>query len=134
MRFMRASHSNSGYIRTVRRPSNQLILAVAFLVAVSGTLIFGVRAGRNARRLRWENEPIRPWMSVPFIAHTHRVPRAMLYRAIGLPPYEFDRRPLRAIARAQGRPVDELVRDLEKALADAGHVHPSLEPPRRQGP
>jgi hypothetical protein len=103
-------------------------------VALAGTFIFGFRAGRYAHRMRWENEPIRPWMSVPFIAHTHHVPPEILYRAIGLPPYVRDRRPLRAIAREEQRPVDDLVRDLEKALADAGHVHPSLEPPGRKGP
>jgi len=103
---------------------------VAFVVAIAGTFVFGFRAGRYARHLRWENEPIRPWMSVPFIAHTHHVPPDVLFRAIGLPPYEHDRRPMRAIARAEHRPVDELVRDIEKALADAGHTHPSLAPPK----
>lgn len=98
---------------------------MAFVVALAGTFIFGFRAGRYAHRLRAENEPIRPWMSVPFIAHTHRVPREILYRALGLPPDVYDRRPLRAIARAQHRPVADLVRDVERALAAAGHVHPA---------
>jgi hypothetical protein len=125
---------NSGYIGTVWRPRNQLILALAFVVALSATLMFGIRAGRYARRLRWENEPVRPWMSVPFIAHTHHVPPEMLFQALGLPPHQHDRRPLRAIARAERRPVDDVMRDVEKALLAAGHVHPSLEPPGGKGP
>jgi hypothetical protein len=125
------SHSNSGYSGTVWRPRNQLILAMAFVVAIAGTFIFGFRAGRYAHRLRLENEPIHPWMSVPFIAHTHHVPAGILFQAIGLPPSARDRRPLRAIARAEKRPVDDLVRDLEKALAAAGHVHAAPEPPGR---
>jgi hypothetical protein len=113
----------------VRRPSNLLILAVAFLVAIAGTFVFGYRAGRYAHRLRLENEPIRSWMSLPFIAHIHHVPPELLFRAIGLEPVPHDRRPLRAIARAEHRPVSDLIRDLDKALESTGHMHPALRPP-----
>ena len=100
---------------------------MAFCVAIAGTFIFAFRAGRHARRLHFENEPIRPWMSVPFIAHTHHVPAAVLFHAIGIEPEQHDRRPLRAIARDQHRPVEDVVRDLERALANAGHTHPVPE-------
>ncbi len=113
----------------MQRPSNLVILAVAFCVAIAATFIFGIRLSRHARRLRWENEPIRPWMSVPFIAHTHHVPARILYQAIGLEPEPHDRRPLRMIAREQHRPVDDVVRDLERALVNAGHVHPAPSSP-----
>jgi len=109
----------------VRRPTSVLILAVAFFVALAGTFVFAVRTGRHARRLHWENEPIRPWMSVPFIAHTHHVPAEILFRAIGIEPQRHDRRPLRKIAREEHRSVAELIRDLDRALAAAGHVHPA---------
>jgi hypothetical protein len=109
----------------VQRPSRLLILAVAFCVAIAGTFIFAYRAGRHAHRLRWENEPMRPWMSVPFIAHTHHVPATALFQAIGIPPQQRDRRPLRKIAREQNRSVDDLIRTLEGALASAGHTHPA---------
>ena len=118
----------------MQRPSRILILLVAFCVAIAGTFIFAFRAGRYARRLRSENEPIRPWMSVPFIAHTHHVPSALLFHAIGVEAEPHDRRPLRTIAREQHRPVEDVVRDLERALAHAGHTHPSLEPPGSKAP
>jgi len=111
----------------VRRASTVVLLTVALCLAIAGTFIFGYRAGRHAHLLRWENEPIRPWMSVPFIAHTHHVPAHVLYAAIGLEPRPHDRRPLRAIAREQDRTVDDLIRNLEHALAGAGHVHPAPE-------
>jgi hypothetical protein len=114
----------------VRRPSTVLILAVAFSVAVAGTFLFALRAGRHARLLRYENEPIRPWMSVPFIAHTHHVPADVLFRAIGLPPHQHDRRPLRLIAREEHRPIDKIIQDLDRALAAEGHLHPAPAPPR----
>ncbi|MGD0364515.1 MAG: hypothetical protein ABSC93_26860 [Bryobacteraceae bacterium] len=118
----------------MQRPSKLLILLVAFCVAIAGTFIFGFRAGRRAHRLHFENEPIRPWMSVPFIAHTHHVPSAVLFHAIGIEPQPHDRRPLRTIAREQHRPVEDVMRDLQRALAGAGHTHPSLEPPGGQTP
>ena len=114
-----------GYSEMVARPSNLLILTVVFFVALAGTIIFGYRAGQHARGLRWENEPIRAWMSVPLIAHTHHVPRQILYQAIGVEPQPRDRRPLRMIAREQNRPAAALIRDLENALARAGHTHPA---------
>ena len=107
---------------------------MAFSVAIAGTFIFAFRAGRHARRLHVENEPIRPWMSVPFIAHTHHVPSAVLFHALGLEPQQHDRRPLRVIARQQHRPVEDVARDLERALASAGHTHPAPEPPGGKAP
>ena len=118
----------------MKRPSRLLILLVAFCVAIAGTFIFAFRAGRYARRLRFENEPIRPWMSVPFIAHTHHVPSALLFQAIGEQPLPHDRRPLGMIARQEHRPVEDVVQDLERALASAGHTHPALAPPGRKAP
>jgi hypothetical protein len=86
-------------------------------VAVAALLILGHRAARHARYLAWENQPIHSWMTVPFVAHSHHAPKQILYAAIGVEPREHDRRPLRAIAREQKRPVEEVIRDLEKAIA-----------------
>jgi hypothetical protein len=41
---------------------------------------------------------------------------------------------LRTVARQQHRPVEDLVRDLERALASAGHTHAAPEPPRGKAP
>jgi len=97
-----------------------LVLGAALVLTIAGTFVFGYRAGRHARRIRWENEPIRPWMSVPFIAHTHHVRSDILFQAIGLPQHPpHDRRPVRQIARAENRPVADVIRDLENAIAKA---------------
>jgi hypothetical protein len=118
----------------VQRPPRILILAVAFSVTIAGTFIFAFRAGRYARRLRFENEPIRPWMSIPFIAHTHHVPPGILFHALGIEPRPHDHRPLRIIAREQSRPLNDVIHDVERALEQAGHQHPSLESGRSQAP
>ena len=103
----------------MKTPRRNLLLALAFFLAIAVTGIFAFRAGEHARRMRWESESIRPWMSVPFVAHTHHVPPEVLYKALGLPPREHDRRPLRRIARERNRPVSELVSRLEQTLAAA---------------
>jgi hypothetical protein len=41
---------------------------------------------------------------------------------------------LRTIAREQHRPVEDVVRDLERALAAAGHTHPAPAVPGSKAP
>jgi len=98
------------------------------MVAVAGTFVFASRAGRRARRIRTENEPIYAWMSVPFIAHTHHVPASVLYQAIGIHPREpHDRRSVRHLAHDLNRPVSELIAQLQRAI-DAAAQPPGGQP------
>lgn len=106
----------------------RLMLVVALVLAIALTFVFGYRAGRQARRIHWRNEPIRAWMSVPFIAHTHHVSPDTLFEAVGVAPHARDRRSLRRIAREQKRPLDAVIHDVEKAIATA---HPDIN---RKGP
>jgi hypothetical protein len=101
-----------------------LLLVAAFFLAIAATFFFGYRAGRTAREIRrhndrQRNEPIRAWMSVPFVAHTYHIPEPVLFQAIHVPPNPRDHRPIRDIARAEKLPSAELIRELEKAVASA---------------
>ena len=99
-----------------------MAVGLAFLLAITGTFVFASRAGRHARQIRTENEPIRGWMSVPFIAHTHHVPASVLFQAIGVAPLEpHDRRSVRHIAHDLNRPVPELIAQLQRAIDAAAH-------------
>ncbi len=98
------------------------LVAVAFLFVVAFTGLFAVRTVRRAAYWRHhQDEQIRPWMSVGYIAHSHRVPTPVLREALGLPPKSNgpDRRPIREIAREQNRSVDEVIAILEDAIAKA---------------
>lgn len=113
------------------------LVAVLFLVAVLVTSLFTIRAVRHASRLRARvDEPVRAWMSVPYIAHSHRVPPRILFQAIGVRPGPPpDRRPIREIARVQGRPVEELISELNEAIRRARQGSPTPTPimPSEQG-
>jgi hypothetical protein len=103
-------------------------VGLAFVLAITGTFLFASRAGRRARQIHTANEPIREWMSVPFVAHTHHVPASMLFQAIGVRPQEpHDRRPVRRIARELNRPVPELIGQLQRAI-DAAAQPPGGQP------
>jgi hypothetical protein len=92
-------------------------LIVAFTVVLAAAGLMTLHTVRHAMRMRRATEPLRPWMSIPYIAHSHHVPHEVLYQAAGLPADRHDHRPLGRIAREQGRPVDELIARLEAAIA-----------------
>ena len=94
-----------------------LLLVLGFCLAIAATFFFGYRAGRTARHIRLQNEPIKPWMSVPFVAHTYRVREDLLFQAIRVTPNPRDHRPIRDIARAEKLPSAQLVRELQNAIA-----------------
>ena len=105
-------------------------LLIAGLVLSLGVVgVFAVRGLQHIPRHQVD-EPIRPWMSVPYIARSYRVPPAILYAAIGVPAQPRDRRPLMAIARTQNRPVSELIAELQNAIVHARppYVLPSPTP------
>jgi hypothetical protein len=112
----------------------QWTVALAFLVFVSVGVFFVVRAVRPA--IYWhyhQDEPIRPWMSVGYIAHSYHVPPHVLYAALGLPHKPPDKRPIRDIARAQNRPVETLRSILMDAIVHARPPYPPPPPPPDSG-
>lgn len=109
----------------------QWLVVALFLVAVVVTSLLMVRAVRRAVYWRFHrDEPIRAWMSVPYVAHSYRIPPHVLYKAIGLPQDKRDKRPLREIAREQNRPVETLITELQKELENYRHPpYPTPSPP-----
>jgi hypothetical protein len=110
----------------------QWLVVLAFLLVVSFTGIFAVRTVRRA--IYWhyhQDEAIRPWMSVGYVAHSYRVPPWVLRQALGLPAQTngHDRRPIREIAREQKRSVDEVIAILQDAIVHARPPYPPPGPP-----
>jgi hypothetical protein len=106
--------------------------ALALVVLVTG--LFAVRTVRRAMYWRaHHDEVIRPWMSIPYVAHSYRVPPHVLYQALGIPSQLHDRRPLKQIAREQNRPVDGMISVLHDAIAGDRANHPPAAPPPEPG-
>lgn len=111
-----------------------LLLVLGFCLAIAATFFFGYRADRTARHIRLQNEPIRSWMSVPFVAHTYHVREDLLFQAIRVPPNPRDHRPIRDIARAEKLPASELIHELQNAIANAESVGSEAVPPGGKAP
>lgn len=58
----------------------------------------------------------------------------VLCQAIGIRPHQHDRRSIREIARAQNRPVEELIRDLDGAIASARQSNTQQKSPPGKEP
>lgn len=109
----------------------QWLVVLAFVFVVSFTGLFAVRTVRRA--IYWhyhQDEPIRPWMNLGYIAHSYSVPPWVLHQALGLPP-KPDRRPIREIAREQHRSVNEVIAILQAAIV---HSRPPYPPPPPDAP
>jgi hypothetical protein len=106
------------------------IVILAFALVALGTGVLAVRTVRRA--LYWRthrDEVIRPWMTIPYVAHSYRIPPHVLYQALGIPPQPHDRRPLRQLAHEQNRPVADIISVLHDAITRERAAHPPNGPP-----
>jgi hypothetical protein len=110
----------------------QWLVLTLFLAALVVAGLFGVRAVRHA--VYWSlhrDVPIREWMTVPYVAHSYRVPPRVLYETLGInPSHPHDKRPLRVIAREQNRPVEEIISELQDTIARERASRPPPPAPR----
>lgn len=114
----------------------RILLFGGLAVALVITLLFGIRLVRRFID-RPTNEPIREWMSVPYIAHSYRVPPRVLFDALGLPDPDKprDMRPIREIARAQNKNVADLITTLQAAIeVERKTRRPGGDPPEPPPP
>ena len=98
----------------------QSLVGIAFLLSLCVTIVFVVRAVRPV--IYWHyhhDEPIRGWMTMGYVAHSYHVPPHVLHQNLGLPDKPPDKRPLREIAKAQNRSIDDIRTLLLAAIAQA---------------
>src|SRR5437868_12670830 len=100
------------------------LVVLALVLLITG--LFAVRTVRRAVYWRLHrDETIRPWMTVPYVAHSYRVPPPVLYEALGIPPQPHDRRPIREIAGEQNVSVEQLITTLQESIARERARNPS---------
>ena len=116
-----------------------LLLSALFVGSLALLFLVGVQAVRSFAEMRHLHRvqagapiEVRPWMSIPYIAHTYQVPDEELFRALGLAPTSKHRRaPLEIIARREGRDLD---RDLATIRAVVEAPRPPDAPPGPPAP
>lgn len=132
---MLLSQMSGKIVNTLKRFNRrQWLVLVAFLFVLGFTGFHAYRFARNA--IYWhyhQDEQIQGWMTVRYVAHSYRVPPHILYQALGLPQRPPDRRPLKEIARAQNRSLDEVKALLMDAIVHARPPYPPPPPPPDKG-
>lgn len=98
-------------------PLATLLLAAALLASAffgARAVLFTVYWGDPARR----EQQIAPWMTPGYIAHSWRVPREVVFDALGAPvPPSRGPMNLEELAALNGVSVDELIAEAEAAIA-----------------
>jgi hypothetical protein len=116
--------------RVKRLNWQQWLLLAAFLFVVGFTAVHAFRFVRST--VYWHHhrdEAIRGWMTVGYVAHSYHVPPHILYQALGLANKPPDKRPLREIAKAQNRSIEEIRAVLQDAIVHARPPYPPPSPP-----
>ena len=110
-------------------------VVLAFLAVVALTVVFAIRTIRPA--IYWhyhQDEPIKEWMNVEYVAHSYKVPPHVLFIALGMPHKPPDKRPLRDIAASQNRSMDQVREILLDAIIHARPPYPPPPPPPKDPP
>ncbi|HSF65698.1 MAG TPA: hypothetical protein VLA78_15015 [Paracoccaceae bacterium] len=95
------------------------LLLVAFGLAVVLTLGFALRAGIAAWNLaQAQGQPVADWMTPRLVVRAYDVEPADLAAILNLEPGSAPRETLAQIAAAQGRPLAQLLAEVQ-ALVDA---------------
>ncbi len=111
-----------------RRPIMTWLMIAGLALAAGFTTYHLVRSVRAF--LFWRShadEPIQPWMTLGFVAHSYHVPPFVLHDALGLPPAP-DHRPLERIANGRQLPYATVRDTLYRAIANARPPHPPPHP------
>lgn len=101
---------------------------IMMVAAIAAAVFFAVQVndrGRDWRDRPAEAAPIEPWMTVRFVARSYLVRPALISDAIGAEKTRW-KLSLEELAALQGRPVEDLIADLEAFLAE--HRPPRREP------
>ena len=116
------------------------ILLGATLIAVVFTALGTVRAVQSLQKQHTlakagDVHTIRPWMTIPYVAHTYHVPESYLYASLHIPNTHATRHmPLQTLASHYQRPVDSVVHDIQNAILLYRRQHPfhpgSMPPPK----
>ncbi|MBE1202821.1 hypothetical protein [Aminobacter carboxidus] len=94
-----------------------LILLAAFVTALVASGFFAIRL--TVHTIYWSShreEPIEPWMTVGYVAHSYNLEPKALFSALNLPIGVSDRRTLGDMASAKGVSFETLKFTIEASI------------------
>lgn len=103
------------------------VLMFGFLCSLAIIGVFGVRLVRHSQ-FRRADEPLRPWMTLPYIAHAYHVPVVDLYQALNISPVLHDRRTVMKLSKDLKLPLAEVTTKLKQAIQ---RVRPTFTVPTK---
>jgi hypothetical protein len=123
-----------------------LIISVLLGVAIIAVIFTAIGTVRAVQSLQHQHtlakagdvSTIRPWMTLPYVAHNYHVPESYLYNSLRIPDTRNSHHmPLQALASHYNRPVDSVVHDIQNAVILYRKQHPhhsSNKPSRKETP
>lgn len=105
-----------------------LALLATVLAAKAAMGAFVTLQHQNALTRTGDVRTIRPWMTVPYIAHEYHVPEHYLYGALNITQKYPEHSTLQAIAIHSHRPVSELIHTLQTTITTYRKQHPFRSP------
>ena len=102
-----------------------VILGVLLCLALAATIVTAVATFKAIQQFRHQQalaqsgdvSTIRPWMTVPFIAHVYHVPENYLYQSLHVTnPQPVQHATLRVLAESSNRPVNDVIHDIQNAI------------------
>ncbi len=101
---------------------HQRLATIGFVLASAATVFFAVRF--IVFTLYWsdpahQNQPLQPWMTLPYVAHSWQVPPEALLPALGLTRLPPRRTSLAELAAQMGISQQTLLDRISAALAGA---------------
>jgi hypothetical protein len=120
----------------------RLIITCALLMVSLGCTAFAARASlgayqnfqkQSALAKEGDVSTIRPWMTIPYIAHSYNIPESYLYQTLHLASASPSRHvTLHALATRSKRPVQQIIHQVQEAILAYRKQHPHATPaPRR---
>ena len=120
------ARATRGLFRLWRR---NRFLVIAFVVALLFSVFF---AARTVLFLAYwtdhRDQPLEPWMTVGYVAHSWHVDRDIILDAVGMAGEEPARRPLGRIALDRGVTFDALASDVMDAIGRERMQSPDAGP------
>lgn len=109
----------------MRRRRRSPLLTLAFGIAVLVCLGFALRAGISAWNLaQAQGQPVAEWMTPRFVMRAYGVEQAELAAVLDLAPGSAPRATLAQIAAAQGRPLADLLAEVQALVGPAPPAAP----------